>query len=73
MGWACLLRGCGCAGLARLGAVMSRPDPTTRIRAHGALLLVLMAWGAAFAWFCPLGWAVACGLALLAVFLAPLD
>jgi hypothetical protein len=48
-------------------------EPTARIRAHGALLLVLMAWGAAFAWFGPLGWTLACGLALAAVFLAPLE
>jgi len=48
-------------------------DPATRVRAHGALLLVLMAWGAAFAWFGPVGWTLACGLALAAVFLAPLE
>jgi hypothetical protein len=52
---------------------MNRPDPTPRVRAHGALLLVLLAWGAAFAWFGPLGWILAYGLALAALFFAPLE
>ena len=55
------------SALAEAGAAM------TRLRTHGALLLMVLAWSVAFVWFSPAGWIIAASLALIAVFVAPFE